>query len=122
MAVQIGAEAVRFDELKRFLRQADIVVTATASPHFIIRKETLAGTHHRRLIIMDLALPRDVDPEVKELNDIELFDLEDLGSTIQENLERRKIEADRVKGLIDVEVEKLWLKVTESQREPALLP
>lgn len=121
LAEQIGARAVRFDDLKEFLKDADVVITATGSPHFVIKKETVEACNHK-LLVVDLAVPRDVDPEIKEIKGIELFDLEEVSSIIQKNIEKRKIEAKKVRENIDVEVERLWDRLTELEQEPALLP
>lgn len=121
-AEAIGAEAVRFDVLKQSLRETDILITAAASPHFIIKKETLEDALSRRILIVDLALPRNVEPAVKELKEVELFGLEDLGQVIQKNLERRKIEAEKANGIIDIEVQKLWQRLIRLEPEPARLP
>lgn len=122
LAGQIGARAVRFDALPYFLNKADVVITATASPHFILKKETLDGIINHRLLIIDLGLPRNVDPWVKEIKNIELFSLEDLEAVIKKNLRRKKQEAIKVKEIIDKEVGKIWGKSTELELEPALLP
>lgn len=123
LAAQIGAEAVRFDKLRQCLRKADIVITATASPHFIIKKEVVeAAAAGKRLLIVDLALPRDVDPRVKEIKNVDLFYLEDLESVIKKNIERKTNEAIKVREIIDREVENLWREAIELEQEPALLP
>lgn len=128
LAGQIGARAVRFDQLKDYLPQADVVITATASPHFVLKKETVRQTIdykpltiNHKLLILDLALPRDVEPQVRKIEGVELFCLEDLDAVIKENLERKKREAEKVKKIIDIEVEKLWNDVTKLEPEPALL-
>jgi glutamyl-tRNA reductase len=122
LASQINAVAVRFDRLRESLKKADVVITATASPHFIIKKETLVGLINRELLIVDLALPRDVDPLVKEIKGVELFCLEDLDTVIEENMKIKKREAEKAKKIIDIEVERLWERLTELEQEPALLP
>lgn len=122
LAGQIGAKAVRFDALPYFLNKADVVITATASPHFILKKETLDGIINHRLLIIDLGLPRNVDPWVKEIKNIELFSLEDLDGVIKKNLEIKKQEAIKVKEIIDKEVGKIWGKFTELELEPVHLP
>ncbi len=123
LACRIGAEAVRFDDLRQFLKEADVVITATASPHFVIKRETLetvmCGNHS--LLIIDLALPRDVDPGVKEIESVDLFCLEDLETVIKKNTEGRIQEAKKAGEIIDIEVEKLWKEVTKLEQEPALL-
>ena len=122
LASQIRAMAVRFNELRTFIAKADIIITATRSPHFIIRKEMLEGVAANKILILDLALPRDVDPEVKNINGVELFYLEDLKGVIKENTAGRACEIEKLKILIEIEAEKSWKELTELEPEPALLP
>ena len=121
LASLVGARAVRFDRLRHFLNTANIVISATASPHFIIKKDTLQGLGNK-LLIIDLALPRDVDPQVKDLKNVDLFSLENLNSAVEKNIEKRSREAEHVRGIINIEVKRLSLKHTKLEPEPALLP
>lgn len=128
LADQIGAKAVRFDNLKEYLAKTDIVITATKSPHFIINKETLheafdlqPSTFNKGLLIMDLALPRDVDPEIKEIDGVQLFDIEDLDAVIDKNRDRKRSEAGKAKQIIEIEAERTWQKLLELEQEKALL-
>ncbi len=129
LAEKIAASAVPFDDLKQNLAEADIVITATASKHFIINKDTIESSFKNRsdriaksLLILDLALPRDVNPEIKQIEDIELFCLEDLDAVIQSNRQKKAQAAKKAQILINREAENLWKKYTESAQEPALLP
>lgn len=120
LAAQIGARAVRFDDLNQSLKEADVVITATASPHLIIRRERLPDIN-RRLLIVDLALPRDVDPAVREVENVELFCLEDLNGVIKKNMARKREQARRAEEIINIEAEMLWKELTESEAEIARL-
>ena len=122
LAVRINAKAVRFDDLKLYLKKANVVISATASPHFIIKKETLEEITSHKILIIDLALPRDIDPRVKELSNIDLFCLEDLDAVIKKNIESKVQEARKVKGIIDIEVGKQWREFTKLEREAVLWP
>lgn len=122
LAFQIGAKAVRFDDLRQFLKKADVVIAATASPHFVIKKETVEKAISHKLLIIDLALPRDVDHQVKEIENVDLFCLEDLDTVIKKNMEKKIQEAEKAREIIDTEVERLWNELTESELEPVLLP
>lgn len=121
LAYKIDGKAIGFDKFEQALRDADIVISATASPHLIIKKEHLINIG-RSLLIIDLAVPRDVDPKVKDIKGIELYNLDDLGSVIQENLERRESEARIAREIIDIEVAKLWEELLRLEPEPASLP
>lgn len=122
LASQIKAKAARFSELKKFLNNADVIITATRSPHFIIRKEMLEGAAANNILILDLALPRDVDPQVRDIKNVELFYLEDLRAVIEKNVSGRARQAEEVKEMIEIETGKLWRESIELEPEPALLP
>lgn len=122
LASRIGQSAVHFDELTQLTGKADIIISATKSPHFILRKENLGNTISRKLMIVDLAIPRDVDPRIGEIQNVELFNLEDLSAVVQKNLEKKRLEAERIKNKIKQRVFLLWQKFTVSEPEPALLP
>jgi len=123
LASRIGARAVRFDNLRQYLGKADIVITATRSPHFIIGEEQLRRVvRERPLLIVDLALPRDVDPRVKEIKEIKLFGLEELGAAIQKNRDKRRIEAEKAEDIIDKEAGILWEELSGLGQGQACLP
>lgn len=122
LADEIGARAVRLGELSHLLNKVDIVFSATSSPHFIIRREDLAGVAGQRLLIIDLALPRDVDPGIKGMENVDLYTLEELFPLLDENITGKKQETERAEKLVKAESERIWLKFTGSVRAPALLP
>ncbi len=98
LAAEIGGRAVRFDDFARFLPTADIVICGTSAAHYVVRLETaraaLAGKEKGTLFI-DLAVPRDVDPRVRELDGVTLYDVDDLQATVESNLrERRRLALD----------------------------
>lgn len=96
LALSCKGEAINFSELKEKLKIVDIIITSTSSPHLIIRKETLREVMQARvkpLFVMDLALPRDIDPGVRDIPNVSLYDLDDLKSVVEENFIRRKQEA-----------------------------
>lgn len=122
LASRIGAKAVMFNGLRQCLFQADIIISATSSSHFIIRKETLGEVGNRKILIMDLALPRDVDPILGEIKNIDLFCLEDLNLGIEKDRGVKFTEINRIKKIIDIEADKQWKKFTRLEPEAALLP
>jgi len=120
-AAHIGAQAVRFDALGQHLQEADVVITATASPHPIITKDNVTGVGRSGLIIVDLAVPRDVEPGVKEIAGVEVFYLDELDSVIAQNVAQKKYEARTAQHIIDEEVDRLWQTYAQSEREEVLL-
>ncbi|MCM8787421.1 MAG: glutamyl-tRNA reductase [Candidatus Omnitrophica bacterium] len=111
LAKSINGKAVRFDSLKDELKDTDIIISATASPHLIIKKdliEELMKFRKKTLYMMDLALPRDVDPEIKNIDNVVLHNLDDLNLVVEENFKKKIEEAKKAKNIIEEEVEKFW--------------
>ena len=115
LAQRFGGAAVRFDDLPAELGASDIVVSCTSSPHQIIGREELevvvAQREGRPLLLIDIAVPRDIDSSVRDLPGITLFDMDDLQRAVARNLSGREAEATRARTLIDQEVERFerWL-------------
>jgi glutamyl-tRNA reductase len=102
-----GGKAVRFDELPDQLRKADIVVSATNSPHHIVEPDELRQVMEERagrpLLIVDIAVPRDVDPACREIGGVSLHDVDDVQGIAERNASGREAEARRADSLLDAE-------------------
>jgi glutamyl-tRNA reductase len=115
LAARFGGQAVRFDDLPELLVRADIVVSCTSSPHQIVGREelalVLAERADRPLLLMDIAVPRDIDPAVRGLPGITLYDMDDLQHAVARNMSGREAEATKAGTLIEQEVERFtqWL-------------
>ncbi|MCF7916747.1 MAG: glutamyl-tRNA reductase [Candidatus Omnitrophica bacterium] len=121
LAKTIGAEAVSFDNLGKYLKVTDLLISATASPHFIFKKEDLANLDKKQLLILDLALPRDVEPTAAELGSISLFTIKDLEFLVEENTRKKNKEAKEAEKIIAGRVESVWEKFIKLVAEPAAL-
>ncbi len=103
IAQYLGGRAIHFDEFKRELHQVDIIISSTAAPHVILRKDEVESSMEKRkrpLLIIDMAVPRDVEPDTGTLEDVTLYSLEDFNQIIEENLGRKRQEAHKAEGLI----------------------
>ena len=115
LAQRFGGEAVRFDDLPGEIVDADIVVGCTSSPHLIMGAEELAVVSEQRagrpLLLIDIAVPRDIDPRARELPGITLYDMDDLQRTVARNLDVQEAEAARARTVIDEELQRFdrWL-------------
>jgi glutamyl-tRNA reductase len=115
LAQRFGGTAVRFDDLPAELEQADIVVSSTASPHQIVGREELElvaqARDGRPLVLIDIAVPRDIDPRVRDLPGIALYDMDDLQREVARNLSGREAEARRAQTVVEDEVQRFdaWL-------------
>lgn len=120
----INAQVSGFDKLKEKLKDADIIISAALSPHLILKKDDILDVlSHQPLLIIDLGLPRNVDPEIAHIKNVELFHLDDFDFAQEESLNRRKQEIPLVKNIIKEEIENLCLTgFLESEPAGALLP
>jgi glutamyl-tRNA reductase len=120
LAAELKAHAVGLEELDKELAQADIVITCTASPVPLITKSaTQAAIRSRRrrpIFMVDLAVPRDIDPAVADLEDVYLFSIDDLQQLVDENRQQREVAAGGARVLIDEEVARF---LTESRAHDA---
>jgi glutamyl-tRNA reductase len=115
LAQRFGGQAVRFDMLPSELEKADIVVSSTGSPHHIVEREGLAAVMKARggrpLLLIDIAVPRDIDPAVADLEGVFLKDIDDLQRVVERRLSGREAEARRAESLLDHELDRFrrWL-------------
>jgi glutamyl-tRNA reductase len=115
LARRYGGRSVSFDELPTALEEADIVVAATASPHLLIEVrelgEVMKARYRRPLLLIDLAVPRDVDAACAEIPGVSLYDVDDLQAVIARNRSVRQAEARKAEGIIEEEIQHFatWL-------------
>jgi len=110
IAHYLGGKAMHFDQFKRELHQVDIIISSTAAPHLILKREEVEASlnkHTGTLLIIDLAVPRDVDPEIRNLAGVTLYDLDDFNQVIKENIDKKREEALKAEGLIDHALQKV---------------
>jgi glutamyl-tRNA reductase len=112
LARRYGATAMHYEECWERLHQVDLLLCSTAAPHAIVHPQhvgpALAARGDRPLCILDIALPRDVAPSVGDLDNVFLYDLDDLRAVVAANLERRSAEMPSAEQVIAAEVEKYW--------------
>ena len=109
LAESCGGRAVSFERLTMELADADVVIASTASPKFILTPELMKGVvrtrRHRPLFIIDIAVPRDVDPRVGSMDNVFVYDVDDLQQVAEENLSVRAREAALAEHIVEEEVE-----------------
>jgi glutamyl-tRNA reductase len=115
LARRYHGRSVSFDELPAALQRADIVVAATASPHLLLEarecSEVMAARSERPMLLIDLAVPRDIDASCAELPGVSLYDVDDLQAVIARNKRVRQAEARKAEGIIEEEIQHFatWL-------------
>lgn len=110
LARSLGARAAPLDELKSVLGDADVVVSSTSAPGFVLTAELLApalrARRGRPVLIVDLAVPRDVDPELSSIDGCFLYDVDDLEGVVAATLEGRRAEAVHAERIVSEEAER----------------
>jgi glutamyl-tRNA reductase len=105
LAKKFKGRPVRFEEISDCLKQADIIIASTGAPDFVIQrdqvKEIMRTRRNRPLFFIDIAVPRDIDPAINQLNNVYVYDIDDLQGIIEENVEDRKKEAVKAGRIID---------------------
>jgi glutamyl-tRNA reductase len=108
LAQRFGGASGSFDALPAELERADVVVASTASPHAIIEAEELTAVMGARagrpLLLVDLAVPRDIDPECASLHGVTLLDMDALQTRVRRHLTVRRAEAERAEGIVEEEI------------------
>jgi glutamyl-tRNA reductase len=107
LAERFGGRAVRFEELPELLVNADIVVSSTSSPHHVVERDSLAEVmaerDQRPLLLIDLAVPRDIHPSCRELSGVTVHDMDDLQALVERNTSGRESEARRAETILSSE-------------------
>jgi glutamyl-tRNA reductase len=124
LAGELNAQAVPLTDLDRELADADIVISCTASPEPLISKRAVEAAirarRRRPIFMVDMAVPRDVDPHVAELEDVYLFSIDDLQQLIDENMQQRQAAADGARLLINEEVARFLAESRAQDAGPAI--
>ncbi|RMH34918.1 MAG: glutamyl-tRNA reductase [Nitrospirae bacterium] len=120
LAERFHGKAIPFGELRSALVRADIVLCATGAPHYVIEREDVERAIRQRMnrpvFLIDITVPRNIDPAVKEIDNAFLFDIDDLENHVGHNQEERRREATKAEALIQQEVETIssWLRSLEA--------
>ena len=115
LARKLGGQAVPFADLESTIPHVDILITSVAAKEPVIRAETLRNKSgpagNAPLFIIDLGVPRNVDPGIKDIDGVFLYNIDDLEGIALENIDHRKSEAEKAESLIEREVEefRMWL-------------
>ena len=108
MAREFQGEAINFDRFLEFLPRVDIVISSTAAPHYILKAEhgpiIMKARRHRPLFVVDIAVPRDVDPALNDLDNLFLYNIDDLQTVVDAGMAERMREAAVAEEMIEEEV------------------
>jgi glutamyl-tRNA reductase len=124
LAERIGGEALSLDALDRELVEADVVVSSTSAPDWVLERaqveRAMRARRGRPLFLIDLAVPRDLDPSIHELDGCYLYDIDDLQAVVAETLAGRRREAERAEAIVTAEAERFREWQASLQVVPAI--
>jgi glutamyl-tRNA reductase len=125
LATKFHGQAIRFEELYDTCDRADIVITSTGAPVTIFRREHgerfLSRRKNRPMFFIDIAVPRDVDPEMNKLDGIFVYDIDDLQQAVASHVADRKKEAERAEAIVNSEVERFQARLQTLDVVPTIV-
>lgn len=132
LAADINGTPLPFEQLLEAMKRADIVVSSTGARRVILQREAVAGVMRARggkpLFLVDIAVPRDIDPAVQEIEGVYLYNIDHLQSIVQDNVKQREQELSHCHAIIGARAAETGQRLTvprpqrESGARPAVLP
>jgi glutamyl-tRNA reductase len=125
LAQKFNGQAVPFEQLYETVPQADIVISSTGAPHAVFRKEHgerfLNRRRNRPMFFIDIAVPRDIDPEMNKLDGVFVYDIDDLQQVVSSHVADRRVEADRAEAIVQLEVDKFQARLQTLDVVPTIV-
>jgi glutamyl-tRNA reductase len=125
LAAEFQGRAVPFEQFTEHLASVDIVMTSTGAPTCILgykqMEEVLRRRKNRPMFLIDIAVPRDIDPKVNDLDNVYLYDVDDLQGVVQANLKERQKEAHRAEAIITEEIGQFHIWLANLQVKPTII-
>ena len=125
LASEFAGETVPFERLLEALQSVDIVISSTGSPGFILSRRAaegvIAARRNKPIFLVDIAVPRDIDPAINEVENVFVYDIDDLQQVAEANMENRRREAELAEKIIDAEVERTFQRIKASRAGPAIV-
>jgi glutamyl-tRNA reductase len=125
MAEVFGGTAIEYSRFAGMLPEADIIITSSAAPHYVLTKEemhrVIAARKNKPVFVIDIAVPRNVEPAVNEVDNVFLYDIDDLQGVVNTNLEGRRKEADRAERIVSEEVERMLSRLKVQEVAPTII-
>ncbi|MBQ9479731.1 MAG: glutamyl-tRNA reductase [Selenomonadaceae bacterium] len=105
LALRIGGEAIPWEDAQRRAIDVDVIVTSTGAPHYVIKHRSMnrlmTWRNGRKIFVIDIAVPRDVEPEVGLIDGVTLYNIDDLEAVVDEHFKQRREEAEQARAIID---------------------
>ena len=125
LAQRFNGKAAPYEQLFELLTRADIVISSTGSAGYILNKETAlklnVARRNRPIFLVDIAVPRDIDPEINTIDDMFVYDIDDLQQVAEANLKHRRKEAELAEQIVEEEVESVMRRLKSVEVAPTIV-
>lgn len=125
MAKLFGGTTIAYDRFRSALHDVDIVITSSGAPHYLIHRDdmrrAIEARRNRPMFLIDIAVPRNIDPAVNEVDNVFLYDIDDLQRVVETNLKGRLKEAEHAEEIITEEVERLMERLKARDAAPMIV-
>jgi glutamyl-tRNA reductase len=125
MAKLFQGTPVEYTRFVNMLPEMDIVIASSGAPHFILTKEdmqrAIAARRNKPMFLIDIAVPRNIEPSVNEIDNVFLYDIDDLQEVVDANLRERRKEADRAEIMVAEEVDRMMARLKVAEVAPAIV-
>ncbi len=125
MARLFEGTPVDYKEFISFLPKADIVIASSGAPHYIIHKDemqrVIAARRNKPMFLIDIAVPRNIEPSVNDIDNVFLYDIDDLQEVVNANLRERSKEAEHAESVVEEEVERMMARLKAAEIAPTIV-
>jgi len=125
MAKLFQGTPVEYSRFVSMLPEVDIVITSSGAPHYILRKEdmqrVISARKNKPMFLIDIAVPRNIEPTVNDLDNVFLYDIDDLQEVVNANLRERMKEADHAESMVTDEVERMMARMKVAEVAPLIV-
>ncbi len=124
LAEEYNGKAINYEKLEDYLPQADLVISSTSAPHYVVHAEHIKSAIKVRrgnpMLLVDIAVPRDIDPEIAKIDNVYLYNIDDLQTVVSNNIDERESELGKCRTIIDKEVSQYMAWIEELKIGPAI--
>jgi glutamyl-tRNA reductase len=125
MAALFNGTALDYARFTSVLPEIDIVIASSGAPHYILGREemqrVIAARRNKPMFLIDIAVPRNIDPAVNQIDNVFLYDIDDLQEVVNSNLRQRHKEAERAEIMVAEEVDRMMARLNVAEVTPAIV-
>ena len=125
LAEEFSGQTVGYEDFFSVLPEIDIVISSSAAPHYVLTasamREVIGRRRNRPMFLIDIAVPRNIEPAVNELEGVFVYDIDDLDRVVKSNLQARRNVAEQAEEIIDEEVQRMLLRLKTREVAPTIV-